>query len=94
MRYLRIQIIGYYAMITIMTDNLIQINETYGRNNGDRYIQNIANLIRDFGIKKSIAARKGGGEFILFIYGYENEHELLKALNILLTFHSFPEACV
>lgn len=75
--------LGHFAIFTIMTDNLIQINNSYGRNNGDRHLQNIANLITDFGTKESIAARKGGGEFILFIYGYENEQSLSKAINLL-----------
>ena len=75
--------LGYYACFTIMSDNLISINEMYGRNNGDRYIKEIANLISDFGIKESIACRKGGGEFILFIYGYETEAALSKAISLL-----------
>jgi diguanylate cyclase (GGDEF)-like protein len=75
--------LGYYACFTIMLDNLISINDMYGRNNGDRYIQEIAKLISDFGIKESLASRKGGGEFILFIYGYETETELSKAISLL-----------
>lgn len=75
--------LGYYAFFTIMIDNLIPINDMYGRDNGDRYIKEIANLISDFGIKESLASRKGGGEFVLFIYGYETERELSKAISLL-----------
>ena len=75
--------LGHYAFFTIMIDNLIQINDQHGRYNGDRYIKEIANLISDFGIRESFASRKGGGEFVLFIYGYESEEELAKAISLL-----------
>ena len=77
------EILGYYAAIVIMTDNLNQINQDYGYENGDLYLTKIAELITDFGIKNSIAARHGGGKFVLFLYGYENEKELHKVINLL-----------
>ena len=82
--------LGYYAMITIMADSLLNINSTYGRENGDHYLQKIADLIKDFGVKSSLASRHTGGEFILFLYGYNSEAELNKALNLLTYIQQHP----
>ena len=75
--------LGHCAIIMIMTDGLININTTYGSDSGDIYLKNLANIITDFGIRNSIAARQWGGEFLLFLYGYNNEVELSKAINLL-----------
>jgi diguanylate cyclase (GGDEF)-like protein len=75
--------LGHYAIILIMADGLVEINSTYGSDCGDIYLQKLANILTDFGIRNSIAARQWGGEFILFLYGYNNEDELSKALNLL-----------
>lgn len=72
-----------YAIIVIRADGLTKINTSYGPDNGDLYLKKIANIITDFGIKNSVAARQWGGEFILFLYGYDNEQELSKAINLL-----------
>lgn len=73
----------FYAIIVIRADGLTKINNFYGPDNGDLYLKKIANIITDFGIKNSVAARQWGGEFILFLYGYDNEIELSKAINLL-----------
>lgn len=40
-------------------------------------------MIHNFGPKSSIAARQGGDEFILFLYQYDSEEELLNAIHAL-----------
>lgn len=82
--------LGHYAMITIMADSLLTINSTYGRENGDIYLRKIADLIKDFGIKNCLASRQGGGEFVLFLYGYTSEAELNKTLNLLTYIQQHP----
>ena len=75
--------LGYYAMIMIMANGLVKINDSYGHEAGNLYLQKLATLLKDFGIKSSLAARQYGGEFILFLYGYNSEQELSKAINLL-----------
>ena len=75
--------LGHYAIIMIMADGLMKINTDYGSDYGDIYLKKLAGIITDFGIRNSIAARQWGGEFILFLYGYQNENELSKAINLL-----------
>ena len=75
--------LGSYALIIIKADGLAKINASYGPDNGDLYLKKIANIITDFGIRNSIAARQWGGEFILFLYGYDNEKDVTKAIDLL-----------
>ena len=75
--------LGAFAFILIRGDGLAKINTSYGPDNGDMYLKKIANIITDFGIKNSIAARQWGGEFTLFLYGYDNKRELSKAIDLL-----------
>ena len=73
----------FFAMIILKADGLSKINTNFGPDNGDIYLQKIANIITDFGIKNSLAARQWGGEFILFLYGYDSETEVSKAIDLL-----------
>lgn len=75
--------LGYYSLIIIKADGLAKINASYGPDTGDLYLQKIANIITDFGVKNSIAARQWGGEFILFLYGYDTEKEVIKSIDLL-----------
>ncbi len=76
-------LLGYYALIMIDADGLKMINDTYGHESGDIYIKKIAAIINNFGMKSSIASRQGGDEFVLFLYNYEDEEELLKSIETL-----------
>ena len=67
----------------IDADGLKVINDTYGHETGDIYLQKIAETIQNFGTKSSLSARLGGDEFVLFLYGYEDKNELINALSAL-----------
>lgn len=73
--------LGCSAFVMIDADGLKTINDTYGHEKGDIYLKNIARMIHHFGPKCSIAARQGGDEFILFLYQYDNEEELVNAIH-------------
>lgn len=75
--------LGQSAVIMIDADGLKQINDTYGHEKGDIYLKKIADIINNFGIKSSIASRQGGDEFVLFLYGYDSEEELMRAIETL-----------
>lgn len=61
-------------------DNLKYINDNYGHDFGDRYIQSAANsLVEKFKtVPKKIYGRRSGDEFYAFIYGYESLDEVKK----------------
>lgn len=75
--------LGFSAFVLIDADGLKAVNDTYGHEKGDIYLKNIARMIHNFGPKSSIAARQGGDEFILFLYQYDSEEELLNAIHAL-----------
>ena len=75
--------LGYSAFIMIDADGLKGINDTYGHDRGDIYLKKIANIINNYGIAGSVASRQGGDEYVLFLYDYDSEKELIKAIESL-----------
>ncbi len=74
---------GYAALVMIDADGLKGINDTYGHEMGDAYLKKIANVINNFGIQSSLSARLGGDEYVLFLYEYEEETELINTIKTL-----------
>ncbi|MGN0623961.1 MAG: GGDEF domain-containing protein, partial [Oscillospiraceae bacterium] len=76
--------LGYGALIMIDADGLKEINDKYGHENGDIYLKKLAEAICSLcSAGNGIASRQGGDEFVLFIYNYINENELLDAIDTL-----------
>ena len=75
--------LGYSAMIMIDADGLKTINDTYGHARGDIYLQKIAGILKNFGLRSSLAARYGGDEFVLFLYDYDDMDELINTIRTL-----------
>lgn len=75
--------LGHSAVIMIDADGLKKVNDTYGHESGDVYLQEIAKIIDPFGTKNSLASRQGGDEYILFLYGYDSEEELVSTIRTL-----------
>ncbi|MBQ7784454.1 MAG: diguanylate cyclase [Oscillospiraceae bacterium] len=73
----------YGALIMIDADDLKEINDKYGHDKGDVYLKKIAGILENFGLRSSIAARQGGDEFVLFIYNYDDEDEVLNTIRTL-----------
>lgn len=69
------------ALVMIDADNLKVINDTYGHEIGDAYLKKISELISGLDTERSVAARWGGDEFVLLLYHFEEEEELLRTLN-------------
>ncbi len=71
--------LGYGALVMIDADGLKTINDQYGHEEGDLYLRGMADAIRKFGNYGSVVARQGGDEYVIFLYAYNNEAELLRA---------------
>ncbi len=72
--------LGCAALVMIDADGLKGINDTYGHEMGDAYLKKIGSVINNFGIQSSLSARVGGDEFVLFLYDYVDEDELLNTI--------------
>lgn len=81
--FLKPEKLGYCAMVMIDSDGLKEINDRYGHEKGDIYLQKIAGVLNHFGLKSSIAARQGGDEFVLFLYEYDDLEELQNTIHTL-----------
>lgn len=73
--------LGHAAVVMIDADGLKGINDTYGHEFGDMYLKKIGETVNSFDPKHSLAARIGGDEFVLFLYGYEEEEKLLETIH-------------
>ncbi len=69
------------AIIMVDADGLKRVNDTYGHEVGDVYLQKIAEIISSFGSRSCVASRQGGDEFIVFLYDYDSGEELTKTLD-------------
>ncbi|WP_394522400.1 EAL domain-containing protein [Lacrimispora sp. JR3] len=67
------------AVIMWDLDNLKYINDTYGHDEGDRYIVLFANCLKKFMESGGIISRYSGDEFVVFLKGKEKE-EIRKAV--------------
>lgn len=63
------QHLEHAIMLMADADNLKQVNDRYGHENGDRYLAAIAGILKSCTWEKRIAARLSGDEFALFLYG-------------------------
>ncbi len=68
------------ALLFCDIDNLKFINDCYGHNNGDRYIQATANILNEFGEYKSVIARPSGDEFVVYIHGFDSKDEVVSII--------------
>lgn len=65
------------AFIMFDLDYLKQINDSYGHQWGDIYIQKAVEALGKIDLNKGILGRRSGDEFILFVYGYVSKDEIL-----------------
>ena len=70
----------FCAMIMIDSDGLKEINDQYGHEVGDVYLKETGRQFFKLGTQKSIIARQGGDEFVLFLYEYSDEEELVQVI--------------
>lgn len=68
------------ALMMIDLDNLKFLNDTYGHDFGDKYIQKTAAGLKNFSPKDSVVARMSGDEFFVFFYGYDTKDEIRRQI--------------
>lgn len=76
--------LGSMLLVMADADGLKRVNDQYGHESGDIYLQAIANILKSCQAKQHIVGRRSGDEFVLFMYGGKNKEELLDYLNELL----------
>lgn len=72
---------GHAALLMMDMDNLKHINDTFGHDWGDRYINLAGQCIAQTLPQNTICARMSGDEFIVLFYGYDRRDEIRQVLN-------------
>lgn len=72
------EILKTAAVLMIDLDNLKIMNDTFGHNVGDLYIQKASACFREHVPARTLCARISGDEFMLLFYGYEDHEEIWK----------------
>lgn len=68
--------IGHSAFVMWDLDNLKYINDTYGHEYGDLYIQKAASILSKFTMYNAIVARMSGDEFYIYIHDYREKQDI------------------
>lgn len=72
---------GCAAGIMMDLDKFKSVNDTYGHDFGDRYLQHMALKMRELPTEHCFPARRSGDEFCLFLFGYSSKEELLNEMS-------------
>ena len=75
--------LGVAALLMLDLDDLKHINDTYGHDWGDHYIQSTGRCIADNCPPGTVCARLSGDEFMLLFYGYASRKQVQEKLETL-----------
>lgn len=76
------------ALVMLDLDNLKAINDNFGHDWGDRFIEHAGRCFKENVPENTICARVSGDEFYLFLYGYDSGDEIRDILaNLLAKIH-------
>ena len=73
--------LGVSALLMLDLDNLKFVNDTYGHDVGDSYLQLAAQVLRKFGASQALVSRISGDEFIVFLYGYQTKDQVRQVID-------------
>lgn len=78
------------ACLLLDIDHFKTINDTFGHQNGDQVLQEVAHMLKSLCRSHDVAARFGGEEFILFLCQTHKEEALKFAEGLRCDIESFP----
>lgn len=68
------------ALVMIDLDHFKTINDTYGHDMGDAYLQGFAQVLKSMSGEHILSARRSGDEFCMMIYGCDQKEQILDYL--------------
>lgn len=71
------------AVIMMDLDNLKDVNDTYGHDYGDKYIQQAARCLDESLVGNVVYGRISGDEFFVFLYGYDSKEQVRSSIKYL-----------
>ncbi len=76
--------LGHALLMMADADGLKNVNDLHGHESGDRYLQAVADVLRNCRAKHCVVGRRSGDEFVLFVYGCASIDELNHHISMLL----------
>lgn len=73
------------AMIHMDLDNFKMLNDTMGHHQGDRLLEQVADILREHFRKTDCVARVGGDEFMVFMTSLEDSRQVFEKMDHILT---------
>ncbi len=70
------------AAVMLDLDHFKSINDTYGHDGGDRYIQDFSNIMKSMPPEHFLCARRSGDEFCMMIHDCEDKAAIVRYLDI------------
>ena len=71
-------------------DRFKYVNDSLGHSFGDRLLRDVANRLRDCVPNTATLSRQGGDEFTIYLPNINNENDVLKVVNSIITSFSKP----
>lgn len=69
------------AVVMLDLDHFKSINDTYGHDAGDRYLQSFSNVMKSMPENHFLSARRSGDEFCMFIFDCNDKTEIIDYLD-------------
>lgn len=73
------------ACVMLDLDAFKEINDTYGHDMGDVYLQSFADILRKLPKEHCIVSRRVGDEFSMMVFGYTDRAQIMEVLDSLWT---------
>ena len=70
------------AMVMIDLDHFKSINDGYGHDTGDRYLQGFAAVMKSMPEKHFLSARRSGDEFCMLIFNCDGRNDIIRHMNL------------
>lgn len=70
------------AIVMIDLDDFKSINDTYGHDTGDRYLQKFSEVMKSMSETHFLSARRSGDEFCMLIFDCYDKTEIVSCLNL------------
>ncbi len=70
------------AVVMLDLDYFKPINDTFGHDAGDRYLQEFSSVMHSMPVDHFLCARRSGDEFCMMIYGCDDKAEILRYLDL------------
>ncbi len=70
------------AFVMLDLDSFKNVNDTYGHDAGDRYLQHFASIMQAMPEEHCLTSRRSGDEFCMMLFGCREKYEVVRLLDL------------